>query len=206
MRKFLKELVTEVAYYLEIALSIILAIALIFFTLSLGQQLFSTVIGNSSDVNSLFQTFTGNAMTIAVGIEVIKMFSKPSPNTVIEVLLFAIARQLVDNHPSEVEFLIGIVSVAVLFAVRKYLFTPFDTSNHIIMRASQKVKMANIIARVHIPAKPDETLRDFMVRQLTEEDKTIAVGAVVYLKNTALRIYNMHGDLITRVEIIRSLV
>lgn len=50
------------------------------------------------------------------------MFSKPSLNTVIEVLLFALARQLVVEHPSTVDFFIGVVAVAILFAVRKYLY------------------------------------------------------------------------------------
>ena len=50
------------------------------------------------------------------------MFSKPSLNTVIEVLLFAIARQLVVEHPSTIDFFIGVAAVALLFAVRKYLY------------------------------------------------------------------------------------
>ncbi len=47
-------------------------------------------------------------------------------------------------------------------------------------------------------------MREFVTRKLNEEEKTIAIGAFVYLKNVALRIDNMHGDLITRVEIIKS--
>lgn len=144
-------------------------------------------------------------MTLAVGVEFIKMLCKQSPSTVIEVLLVAIARQLIVEHGSSMDYLIGIASVAILFAVRKYLFTQFDDSNNIIMRASQKVKVANIIARVKIPSEGSETLRDFVTRKLNEEEKTIAIGACVYLKNVALRIDNMHGELITRVEIIKSI-
>ena len=204
MRKFLQDTVTEIAYYLEIVLSIILSLALLFFSLSLIKDLtgFMTI---SSNTNSLFQVFLGHTMTIAIGVELIKMFSKPSPSTVIEVLLFAISRKLIVEHTTILDFLLGIVAVAILFAVRKYLFTQFDSSNNIVMRASQKVKMANIIARVHIQSESSETLRDFVTRKLKEEDKTVAIGACVYLKNVALRIDNMHGDLITRVEIIKSL-
>lgn len=204
MRKFLQEIVTEIAYYLEILLSLILAAALVFFTVSLAQNLAGIVVA-TGDAETLFTDFLARAMTLAVGIELIKMFSKPSPNTVIEVLLFAIARQLVVNHPTVMEFLIGIVSVAILFAVRKYLFTQFDASNSIVVRASQKVKIANVLARVAIPGEKHETMREFMLRRLEEEDKTVAIGACLYFKNFALRIDNMHGDLITRVEIIRSL-
>ncbi len=44
-----------------------------------------------------------------------------------------------------------------------------------------------------------------MVRRLEEEEKTIAIGVCLYYNNFALRIDNMHGDRIARVEIIRSL-
>ena len=204
MRKFLQDTVTEVAYYLEILLSIILALALIFFSFSLLKDL-AGFMTSSSDTDILLQSFLSRSMALAVGVELIKMFSKPSPTTVIEVLLFAISRQLVVGHSSVLDFLIGIVAVAVLFAIRKYLFTQFDSSNNVVMRASQKVRLANIIARVNIQSEKSETLRDFTMRKLKEEDKTIAIGACVYLKNVALRVDNVHGDLITRIEIIKSL-
>ncbi len=118
MRKFLQDTVTELSYYLEIILSVILAFALLFFSLSLIKDLSGFLSLESSD-EVLLQRFLGKAMTLAVGVELIKMFSKPSPNTVIEVLLFALARQLVLDHANILDFLIGILAVAILFAVRK---------------------------------------------------------------------------------------
>lgn len=204
MRQFMQMTLTEVAYYLELILSAILGLVLIGLSLLLfkdvGQSLMSGV-----DTARFLQDFLSRAMTLAVGVEFIKMLCKQSPGTVIEVLLFAIARQLVVEHGSSLDFLIGVAAVGGLFAVRKYLFTQFDDSSNIIMRASQKVRLANIIAKVKIPGEKNETLREFMTKKLQEEEKTIAIGACVYLKNVAIRIDNMHGERITRVEIIRSL-
>ena len=42
----------------------------------------------------------------------------------IDVLLFAIARQMVVEHTSPLENLIGIVTIALIFAIRKFLFVP----------------------------------------------------------------------------------
>ena len=39
----------------------------------------------------------------------------------LEVLMFAIARQMVVEHLNMVETLIGVVAIAVIFAIRKYL-------------------------------------------------------------------------------------
>ncbi|HFI2433865.1 TPA: hypothetical protein ACGOYM_000975 [Streptococcus suis] len=204
MRKFLQDSLTEVAYYLELILSAILGLALLALSGLLLADLLQSFTGEIQ-ADAFIQSFLSKAMTLAVGVEFIKMLCKQSPSTVIEVLLVAIARQLIVEHGSSVDYLIGIVSVAILFTVRKYLFTQFDDSNNIIMRASQKVRVANIIARVKIPSQGSETLREFVTRKLNEEEKTIAIGACVYLKNVALRIDNMHGDLITRVEIIKSI-
>ncbi|MBF0819043.1 hypothetical protein [Streptococcus acidominimus] len=204
MRKFLQNIVTEVVYYLELILSAILAIALLILSLLLLVDLVSAIPDGIQGTNFL-QEFLTRTITLAVGVEFIKMLCKQSPRTVIEVLLVAIARQLIVEHASSVDYLIGMVSVAILFAVRKYLFIQFDDSDNIVMRASQKVKVANIIARVKIPGEKGETLRDFVVRKLNEEEKTISIGACVYLKNVALRVDNMHGDLVTRIEIIKSI-
>ncbi|OHY29781.1 hypothetical protein BI362_10220 [Streptococcus parauberis] len=204
MRKYLQELVTEISHYLEILLSLILTIAMIFFAISLVANLPGFL---TSDVNNnqLFENILGRALTLAVGVELIKMLSKPSPGTVIEVLLFALTRQMIVDHPKMFDFLLGIIAVAILFAIRRYLFVKFDESTSIMMRGSQTLKMTKIIAHVSIDGPKEEKLRDYMTKRLQEENHSISVGAVLNLGSFALRIDKMRGGLITRVEVIRDL-
>lgn len=204
MRKYLQELVTEISHYLEILLSLILTIAMIFFAISLVANLPGFLI---SDVNNnhLFENILGRALTLAVGVELIKMLSKPSPGTVIEVLLFALTRQMIVDHPKMFDFLLGIIAVAILFAIRRYLFVKFDESTSVMIRGSQTLKMTKIIAHVSIDGPKEEKLRDYMTKRLQEENHSISVGAVLNLGSFALRIDKMRGGLITRVEVIRDL-
>lgn len=204
MRKYLQELVTEISHYLEILLSLILTIAMIFFAISLVANLPGFLI---SDVNNnrLFENILGRALTLAVGVELIKMLSKPSPGTVIEVLLFALTRQMIVDHPKMFDFLLGIIAVAILFAIRRYLFVKFDESTSVMIRGSQTLKMTKIIAHVSIDGPKEEKLRDYMTKHLQEENHSISVGAVLNLGSFALRIDKMRGGLITRVEVIRDL-
>lgn len=123
MRKTIQDLVSVCAYYLEILLSIILSLALFFFTFSLMMEL-GGFWAPEGDIDKLLQSFIGRAMALAVGVELIKMISKPSANTVLEVLLFAIARQMVVEHPTVFEFLLGILAVTLLFTIRKFLLHP----------------------------------------------------------------------------------
>ena len=58
-------------------------------------------------------------MTLAIGIEFVKMLCTHTPGTIIEVLLFAISRQMIIEHLSVVETMFGVGAIAGLFAVRK---------------------------------------------------------------------------------------
>ena len=49
--------------------------------------------------------------------------------TVVEVLMFATARQMVVEHLGPNETLLGVISIAILFGIRKYLMTDNDDMN-----------------------------------------------------------------------------
>ena len=59
----------------------------------------------------------------ASGVEFIKMLCRHSVQNVVEVLLFATARQMVVEHLETWQTLIGVAAIAILFAIRKYLMT-----------------------------------------------------------------------------------
>lgn len=61
-----------------------------------------------------------------VGVEFVKMLCRHSAQTVVEVLLFATARQMVVEHLDPTQTLIGIIGIGILFAIRKYLMTDSD--------------------------------------------------------------------------------
>ena len=66
-----------------------------------------------------FETFVADIMTLAVGVE-------HTPATVVEVLMFAIAREMVTHHDSALNTALGVLSICVLFATRKFFFCKND--------------------------------------------------------------------------------
>ena len=68
-----------------------------------------------------FETFVADIMTLAVGVELIKMLSQHTPATVVEVLMFAIAREMVTHHDSALN-----TAICALFATRKFFFCKND--------------------------------------------------------------------------------
>lgn len=124
MRKKLQDKMFEASYLFELFISVIVGIAI----LVLGVRLaVSTVMTSalSKEVGTLVEILD-DAIILAIGAELIKMFCKHTPETVIEVLAFALARQLIVEHTSPWENLITVVAIAILFAVRRFLLKRHD--------------------------------------------------------------------------------
>lgn len=145
------------------------------------------------------------AMSLAIGVEFVKMLCTHQPGTIIEVLLFATARQMIVEHLNVYETLVGIGAIAALFAIRKFLFCSFDEADHMICRGSQTVAHANLITGAKIPEEKTRILRNVISDKLSEEGKTVAIGACVYYKDCALRVDSMREGVVTRVEVIKNL-
>lgn len=76
-----------------------------------------TVAGYFSSVN----TYLHNILTIVVGLEFVRMLIDLTPANTIEVLIVAIARQVIISHDNPLSNLACVVCIAGLFATRHFL-------------------------------------------------------------------------------------
>ena len=67
--------------------------------------------------------FMANAFLIVMGIEFVKMLMLHTYGAVIDVLLFAIARQMIISHEEPMQTLMSVGAVAGIFAIKKFLYT-----------------------------------------------------------------------------------
>ena len=127
IRKHFNGIIYNISRYVEIALSIIILVVIAL----AGVRLVMEIAGSSvsSMDTEFFTSFLSQALSLVVGVEFVKMLCQHSAQTVVEVLMFATARQMVVEHLGPVETLIGVLSIAVLFAIRKYLMTDNDDMN-----------------------------------------------------------------------------
>ena len=89
---------------LELVVAVLILAVTLLELFLLGEGTLSQVLGGSFSADAFF----ADAMTIVVGIEFVKMLMLHTPRAVTDVLLFAIARQLVVNHSSAVDTLLGV--------------------------------------------------------------------------------------------------
>jgi len=124
MRKKLQDKMFELSYLIELFISLIVCLAV----LVLGIRLVIDAIGSSfltEGVDALVKILD-DAIILAIGAELIKMLCKHTPETIIEVIAFALARQLIVGHAAPLENLITVVAISALFAVRKFLLNKKD--------------------------------------------------------------------------------
>jgi len=124
MRIKLQDKMFEISYLFELFISVIVGIAILVF----GVRLIFDVIAaslNFEGAEALVKVFD-DSIILAIGAELIKMLCKHTPETVIEVLAFALARQLIVGHATPWQNLITVVAIAALFATRRFLLKRHD--------------------------------------------------------------------------------
>lgn len=114
--------IAKMASIVETAISALVLIAIAIAGLRIAVQLWDLTL--APDVTDAFDTLLRNAFNVVIGVEFVKMLAKHSPGSAIEVLLFAIARQMVVEHTSPIENLVSIIAILLIFVIRKYLFVP----------------------------------------------------------------------------------
>ena len=181
----------------------LLACGIIIMTIQLGFSM-----GELTDASTYpnYDDLLTACFNLIIGVELIRMLYLHTPLTVFEVLMFAIARQIIIDHSSPLNSLLGVIAIAILFATRKFLFSSFDETDKTVFRATQKVRQVNRLFRMNIPCSDaDDTLLDVLMHRMEEEGTEIGTGACVYFADLGLRIAKIKDGKITRIEVIRSI-
>lgn len=111
---------THVIRVLEAIASAIIIIVIIVMMINIVQDIF---FANSLwDMTSTqFNDFLGTFLSLIVGLEFVILLTRHRAKDLVEVIMFAIARQIIVEHFNMIEMLVGVGALAGLFAIRKYL-------------------------------------------------------------------------------------
>lgn len=121
VKQVFRDQIAEAAGLLEVLLSGIVLVGLLFSIVPLLQWMPGLIVdGNEVEVYE----FLTRALDIVIGIEFIKMLAKHSPGSVLEVLLYAIARHMIVGHEDAVQNLVSVAAIALIFIIRRFFFVP----------------------------------------------------------------------------------
>ena len=116
MHKTVEKIMRKILHFLEGAIAIMTLIVMVGMV---GMEIYKmfTVAGYFSDVH----TYLHNILTIVVGLEFVRMLIDMTPANTLEVLIVAIARQVIVSHDSPVSNVCCVLCIAGLFAIRRFL-------------------------------------------------------------------------------------
>ena len=124
MRKKLQDKMFEISYIIELFISLLVSFAVLVIAGRVVVDMFNLTFFEEG-IESLVAVLD-KAIILAIGAELIKMLCKHTPETVIEVLAFALARHLIVEHKNPLENLTTVLAIAALFAVRKFFLQKHD--------------------------------------------------------------------------------
>lgn len=151
MNSDLRDKISTAATAVEIVLGLIILLACIVGSVGL---VCTTELDQMLHVPEYFQGRLSDACLIIIGIELIKMITSYTIDSVVDVMLLAIARQMVVEHTTPLENLAMVVAVGILFVIRKYLYVSYLDSR----RRKREARVAAAIRdEVFGPAKDKDS-------------------------------------------------
>lgn len=106
---------------LELIMAIIVFIAIICAIVALWKPFLHYL--EHKHESGAFLEFLGLIFSIVIGIEFFKLLCEPSRDTLLEVLMFVIARHMIIEETSAMENLLSILTIGILFFIDRYLLS-----------------------------------------------------------------------------------
>lgn len=120
-----KKLFLRCSYLFESIIAIVVLIVVLLGTIDLVRIIWDAYIIDFAHPVKYEQVndILGQALLLVIGVELVIMLSLHVPGALLEVLLYAIARKLLllPKNSSMLDLFLGIVAIAGLFAIKKYL-------------------------------------------------------------------------------------
>lgn len=116
MHKKAEKIVRKILHFIEGAIAFLTIAVLVGM---IGKEVYNmfTVDGYFNDVHN----YLHNILTLVVGLEFVRMLIDMTPANTIEVLIVAIARQVIISHEDPVSNICCVLCIAGLFATRHFL-------------------------------------------------------------------------------------
>ncbi len=121
-KKILKKIINA-AFLLEVILSFFLILGVIIGMKDIFAYLLEIYRTSAVETYEIFRQFLAHILLLVVGIELILMLVSHSVDSIIEFLLFVIARKMLIYADTMQDLLLGTLSIAILFLTIKF-FAP----------------------------------------------------------------------------------
>ena len=110
--------------WLELLVSALIVVGILFYLSTVPRMMPDIAMGGFNDYLSVL-------FDILIALELVKLLCRNDLYSMVEILLFAVTRHIIIERLTIVETLVGVLAIAALFAIRKFLFLYQETHEEI---------------------------------------------------------------------------
>lgn len=120
----IKNIVLRISNYMEIIIALFLVVITValFIKFVYAVILEGPIAWNQGTIHSIVQ----DAFNLIIALEFIRMLLKHSIGSILEIVLFSVARGLVVDHSTGIETVLIVFALGLVLLIRKYLLLPHD--------------------------------------------------------------------------------
>jgi hypothetical protein len=201
MQRTNRKVLTAV-FWLETIFAVFVIISVIIGAVELFHYVRNILFAQPPDIYNIFRDMLGYLLLLVIGLELALMLIRHTPGSVIEVMFFAIARKILIYTTETYEFLIGVIALAGLFAIRRFLFVPkISDIGGTTLSAATPVKDANKIIGCHIPEDLANTLGGVIAHLANAYEDSIEVGKNFHIADVNMQVVAVTGGLIEKIKV-----
>ncbi|MBU5450913.1 hypothetical protein [Acetivibrio sp. MSJd-27] len=126
LKKGARNFISKASSLVEIYISVIILIGILMLSIDVVREMISMWdhIWGSEAASHYYQIFFDYSLQLIIGVEFIKMLSKHTSESAVEVLVFVIAKRVITtSNFTSMDVLLSVVALAILFGINKYLHT-----------------------------------------------------------------------------------
>ena len=121
MHKRISKIFNVVVHILEYLIAFLTLLVLVYLIGSEVYKMFTT-----DGYFAVADVYLKNILTIVVGLEFVRMLINLTPANTLEVLIVAIARQVIVDHSNALNNIVCVICIGGLFAIRRFLISKRD--------------------------------------------------------------------------------
>lgn len=191
----------------EILLSFAMLIGIIILSIQIFFDLKNMIIAVINDNKPpSFSEFLSLIFSLVIGLEFVHMLIKHTPGSALEVVLYTIARKIIADQGSMIDALLGVISIAILFAVKKYLNESieygFADEFDYIVNGGTSIKEINRRLDSDFDETYGNTVAGYLFNYLKKEEKLLHLGLETIIGNYKFIVHEMDNDLIRYIKIL----
>ena len=138
MKKIVKGL-QQICRILELVVAVFVLIGILAAIISLLKDNLS-IFGELLEDMTTFRHYLEKIFVLVIGIEFLEMLCHPTSDNVVQVLIFLVARHMIVGETTPFEDFISVLSIAVLFVLRKYMHTNNNPAKNKSAAGSEKTE------------------------------------------------------------------